>query len=68
MKRACVFVTGIDSMLDMHRLAWERADCAAIIIASHLPAACERMSHVEMGVRRGRYLPSLSSDPWILCY
>ena len=34
-KRACVFITGIDSMLAMHRLAWERTGCAAVIIASH---------------------------------
>ena len=32
---ACVFISGIDFMLGMHRLAWERADCAAGIIASH---------------------------------
>jgi len=32
---ACVVISGIDFMLGMHRLAWERADCAAGIIASH---------------------------------
>ena len=32
---ACVFISGIDFMLGMHRLAWERADCAVGIIASH---------------------------------
>jgi len=30
-----VFISGIESMLGMHRLAWELAGCAAVIIASH---------------------------------
>ena len=45
------------------RLAWKRADCAAVVIASHQDLRCVEMSYVEMGVRRGRYMPSLRGDP-----
>ena len=36
-KRACALMFGIACMLDMHRLAMDRARGAAVIVATHHP-------------------------------
>ena len=67
-EHACtVFIAGIDSTLRMHRLAWERAVCAAVVIATHRSRIRARASRGEMGAQRSLAAESDTLvDPFIL--